>query len=179
MRKALPVLVTVLLLALQGVFGPWAGAADEYRIAAGDLLSVDVFDEPDLSLAEVRVTADGTIPFPLLERVKVAGLTAEEVSARIKDLLLDGYLKKPRVTVSIIKYRYIYVTGEVKNPGAYNYVDGLTVEKAIALAGGFTVRGSEDKIPLVRESTSEVVKSVNKTSPISPGDIVRVGEAFF
>lgn len=179
MCKALPYLCMVFLLVIPGVFGPFAAAADQYRIAAGDLLSVDVFDEPDLSLAEVRVTADGTIPFPLLEQVKVAGLTAEEVSARIKDLLLDGYLKKPRVTVSIIKYRYIYVTGEVKNPGAYNYVDGLTVEKAVALAGGFTVRGSEDKITLVRELTSEVVKSVNKTLPISPGDIVRVGEAFF
>jgi polysaccharide export outer membrane protein len=170
--------ILLLMLALLVPVTP-VSAVDQYRIGAGDLLSIDVFDEPELSLAEVRVTASGTIPFPLLEQVEVAGLTAEEVGARLKELLLDGYLKKPRISVSIIKYRYIYVTGEVKNPGAYNYVDGLTVEKAIALAGGFSVRGSEDKITLVRESKPDVVESARKTSTVAPGDIVRVGEAFF
>ena len=153
--------------------------ATEYHIGAGDLLSITVFGEADLSLKEVRVATDGTVSFPLLGQQTISGLTTQEVEQKLTALLHDGYLKKPKVTVSILQYRLLYVTGQVKKPGAYNYVEGLTVEKAIALAGGFTVRGSEKKISMVRENKPGVAHKVDKNDAVNPGDIIRVGERFF
>jgi polysaccharide biosynthesis/export protein VpsN len=154
--------------------------APGYRIDAGDGVSVTVYGEPDLSISEVRVKGDGTIAFPLIGDIRVAGLTSQELKALITRELADGYLKKPHVTVSIDKYRLYYIKGEVNRPGGYSFVEGLTVAKAVALAGGFTVRASEDKITLIRESNPErPVAPVNPNTAIFPGDVITVGESFF
>lgn len=151
-----------------------------YRIDTGDRITITVYQEPDLSVQGVRVKADGTIAFPLLGDLRVAGLTSQELQAMITRELLDGYLKKPSVTVSIDDYRLYYIKGEVARPGGYSYVDGLTVAKAVALAGGFTVRASKKRISLVREANpDEPVESVDLNAPILPGDVVTVGESFF
>ena len=95
-------------------------------------------------------------------------------------MLADGYLKHPRVTVSISTYRQFYVHGEVKKPGGYNYLDGLTVQKAVALAGGFTERASESKITLQREKDPDnPMEKAKLNERVYPGDIITVGESFF
>ena len=110
----------------------------------------------------------------------VAGLTSQELQDLVTSKLRDGYLKKPSINVSIDSYRLYYIKGEVTRPGGYTFVDGLTVAKAVALAGGYTVRASESSITLVRESDPEnPLDSVGVNSAIQPGDIITVGESFF
>lgn len=151
-----------------------------YRIDAGDRVSITVYQEPDLSVAGARVKADGTIAVPLLGDLRVAGLTSQELQDRVTARLLDGYLKKPNVSVTIDSYRLYYIKGEVARPGGYSFVDGLTVAKAVALAGGFTPRASEGSITLVRESDPDnPIDSVGVNTDIRPGDIITVGESFF
>lgn len=154
--------------------------SDNYRIDTGDRISITVYQEPDLSVQGARVKANGTIAFPLLGDLEVAGLTSQELHHLVTARLLDGYLKKPSVAVSIDSYRLYYIKGEVSRPGGYSFVDGLTVAKAVALAGGFTVRASESSITLVRESDPDnPLESVSPNTAIRPGDIITVGESFF
>jgi polysaccharide export outer membrane protein len=155
-------------------------AAPAYRVDTGDRISIAVYQEPDLSVNDVRVKGDGTISYPLLGDLHVAGLTSQELQDLVMSKLLDGYLKKPSITVSIDSYRLYYIKGEVTRPGGYTFVDGLTVAKAVALAGGYTVRASKSSIALVRESDPEnPLESVGMNTAIQPGDIITVGESFF
>jgi protein involved in polysaccharide export with SLBB domain len=156
-----------------------SGAID-YRIDTGDRVSITVYQEPDLSVTGVRVKANGTIAYPLLGDLSVAGLTSQELQNLVTTKLLDGYLKKPSINVSIDSYRLYYIKGEVNRPGGYAFVDGLTVAKAVALAGGYTVRASESSITLVRESDPETpLEKAGTNTPIRPGDVITVGESFF
>jgi len=151
-----------------------------YRVDTGDRVSIVVYREPDLSVSDVRVKADGTIAYPLLGDLKVAGLTSQELHDLVTSELLDGFLKKPSITVSIDGYRLYFIKGEVSRPGGYSFVDGLTVAKAVALAGGYTARASESSISLVRESRpNQPLESIGANTAILPGDIVTVGESFF
>jgi len=180
-KQALNLAAWSLLLALFSLVLSTAQAEnlDGYRLAPDDQINVTVFGEPDLSLQKVRIAPNGTISMPLIGQVKVAGLTAVEAERKITELLKDGYLKKPAVTVSVAEYRLFYVNGEVKKPGGYGYRDGLTVHKAISLAGGFSERAARDKISITHEGSKKPVKGVKLTDPVRPGDIITVKESFF
>ena len=102
-----------------------------------------------------------------------------EVEEKITSLLLEGYLKKPNVTVSITEYRPFYINGEVKRPGSYPYKKNLTVEKAVSLAGGFTERASRTAMSLVSENDKRFVKAVALSDKIKPGDVITISESFF
>lgn len=173
-----PGFALLLALSLLAFFANIA-AANEYGISAEDIVNITVFDEPELSVKETRVSSNGTVAMPLIGDVKVAGLTTTQVAAKIEALLANGYLKKPRVSVSIHEYRQVFVNGEVKSPGGYSYQEGLTVQKAVVLAGGFTERASPSKIKLVREDKPGISISVAQDFPVKPGDIITVGESFF
>ena len=155
-------------------------AAGGYRIDSGDRVSITVYDEPDLSISDVRVRDSGAIAFPLLGELRIRGMTADEVKRKVTERLADGYLRKPSVSVSVDRYRLYFIRGEVARPGGYSYVDGLTVEKAVALAGGFTDRAAESDITLIRESAPDKpVERIELHTPIHPGDVLKVGESFF
>ena len=153
--------------------------AAQYRVAEGDQLSIRVFGEPDLTLETVRVGPQGIISYPLLGEIRISGLTATEIENRLTERLLEGYLKEPQVTVSILEYRQFYVNGEVSKPGGYPYRPGLTVEKAITLAGGFSERASKGKIRLTPDGEVGKERKVELNDPVGPGDIINVGESFF
>jgi polysaccharide export outer membrane protein len=157
----------------------WADELDQYRLGPDDILSITVFGEPDLNLKDSRVAANGRISFPLLGQILVKGLTITELEAELTRRLADGYLRRPRVTVTINEYRLVYVNGEVKRAGGYSYRDGLTVRKAVTLAGGFTERASPGKITLIREDGHESPQRVDLNDRLRPGDIITVGESFF
>jgi len=107
-------------------------------------------------------------------------MSPHELEVLLTKRLLDGYLKKPKVTVSVIEYRPFYVHGEVKKPGGYPYTNNMTVEKAIVVAGGLTERASKGKISILRESEPQkMLKSVGLNVAVRPGDIITVGESFF
>ncbi len=183
MRGAL----VVLLLAL-AVFGRPAvaqapGAAAqvraEYALGAGDRIAVTVFRHQDLS-GEFDVDGAGRVTLPLIGQMDVLGLTAPEVETAVTARLMPDYLKNPRVSVQVLTYRPFYIIGEVKQPGGYPYVSGLTVVQAVALAGGFTYRAKPNEMLIQRAGDpSREKRRVGQTDPVLPGDIIEVPERFF
>jgi protein involved in polysaccharide export with SLBB domain len=156
-----------------------AQGLEQYRLGADDEISVSVFNEPDLSLTKTRVAANGSISMPLIGQVQVKSLTIEQVESEITRMYLGDYLKKPDVSVSIVEYRQFYVNGEVDKPGGFSYREGMTIQRAISLAGGFTERASRSKIRLMRENYPNNVKNVDLTTSVQPGDVITVEESFF
>jgi protein involved in polysaccharide export with SLBB domain len=150
-----------------------------YRLSTDDEISVTVFNEPDMSIEKIKVATNGTISIPLLGQVNVKGLTVVEVEQKLLTLLVNGYLKKPDVTISISEYRPFYINGEVKQPGSYPYRRDLTIEKAVALAGGFTARASKSSISLLSENDQRVLNKVLLSAAVKPGDVITVSESFF
>lgn len=167
----------VLVLPFSGLSN--ADEIDDYQISFDDQISITVFNEKDLSIDKVRVSGNGTISMPLLGQVAIKDLTVTQVEQKITTLLLDGYLKKPNITVTITEYRPFYINGEIKKSGSYPYKKGLTVEMAVALAGGFTERASRNTIELVSENDKRFVKSVALNDKIKPGDVITISESFF
>ncbi|WP_051219394.1 polysaccharide biosynthesis/export family protein [Oceanobacter kriegii] len=166
-------------------------APAQYRLGAGDLIQISVYDEPDLS-QEVRIGLSGTISFPLLGDVSVSGLSPKELEEELVTRLKGPYLLDPSVTVSIVEYRPFYMTGEVEKPGSYAFHPGLTVDKAISIAGGFTERASKSKIfvmhdqSAVKDGTSQGLlvepgekKSLDLYDVVQPGDVITVEQSFF
>lgn len=149
-----------------------------YKLGPGDRIRVDVFGEPDLSI-EGLVDAGGSISYPLLGRVRVQGYTLKALEANMMKLLSNGYLVKPSVRVGMVQFRPFYVTGQVNKVGAYPYVEGLSVEKAIAMAGGMTNIGSERKMFLLREGASGQRQRVGLQTVVFPGDTLIVEESLF
>lgn len=150
-----------------------------YKLSADDVISVTVFDEPDLSLKETRISSTGTIAMPLIGQVSVKGLSVSEAEKLIYNAYLGDYLKKPDITITIVEYRQFYVNGEVEKPGGYSYREGMTVQRAITLAGGFTERASRSKILLTREGSSSGPIDAVMSTPVQPGDVITVEESFF
>lgn len=152
-----------------------ASAQQEYTIAPGDRISIVVFGEPDLSLEAVSVPANGVISYPLLGAIRVVNHTRASLENHITGLLLDGYLNKPKVSVTVTEYRPIFVNGAVKTPGAHKFTEGLTVEKAIALAGGLDKGGISEGVTLKRESApAGKAVAVALNTPVQPGDVITI-----
>jgi polysaccharide export outer membrane protein len=150
-----------------------------YRLAPGDAIRVDVFGEPELSLT-AAIESSGSINYPLLGRVEAAGMTVRQLESRIASGLRGDYLVKPDVRVGIAQYRPIFVTGQVRRVGSFPYAIGLTVERALAMAGGITEYGSSNKIYLQRESTADNAREhVDLDQPVFPGDTLLVEERLF
>lgn len=166
------------LLLLLAASLPGADDLQGYRLSAGDKVRIAVFGEDDLTVTG-QVSARGTISYPLLGEVRVTGLTPGELEDLITTRLRGPYLIDPRVSVSIEAYREFFVMGQVNRPGSYPYLPGLTVRKAISVAGGFTERASRSKLFVVSESAPANERKVGTDDPIGPGDTVIVKESFF
>lgn len=169
-----------LILVMSLMFACLVLAQDlEYRLGAGDRVKVTVFGHADLS-GEFEVNGAGQIAMPLIRLVQVRGLTAEEAELVIAGKLSPGYLKNPRVSVSVLNYRPFYIIGEVNNPGSYPYVSDMTVLNAVALAGGFTYRAKKSKVSIIRADDPEEKKTViSLDTLVLPGDIIEVPERYF
>lgn len=154
---------------------------DVYRLGHGDRLSVQVYGEAELS-KEYAIGSNGRLSFPFIGEVPVMGLTAIEVGQRLTEALRGDYLIDPKVTVTVVRYRPIYVNGEVKSPGAMDFEPGLTVRQAISLAGGMTDRASARKIyrvPAGGNRTSSKPQKVGLDVRLEPGDTITIEESFF
>lgn len=128
---------------------------------------------------EVRVTDSGTLTYPFLGQVKVAGQTVDQLESLIVSGLKGDYLVDPKVSVTIVDYRQFYVNGEVRNPGGFSFKPGLTVRKAISLAGGMTERASSNKISVISEKAPEQQKPADMNTQVHPGDIITIEQSFF
>lgn len=162
---------------LPGRYG--AVASDSYRLGAGDVINISVYGEDDLSRQKYRLPDSGSISYPFGE-VHALGLSLSELESRIADGLRGGYLINPRVSVSMEEYRPFFINGQVEKPGAYPYQPGMSVRKAVALAGGFKERASESKIFVMRETDPQHTQSkIASDGAVFPGDTITVEESFF
>lgn len=157
-----------------------ASLLSTYKLAAGDVITIRVFGEDDLSREKIRLSDAGTIPYPVLGEVKALGLTIGEIEASITSGLNGRYLVNPRVSVTIEEYRPFYINGMVEKPGGYPFQPGLTVLKASSLAGGFKERASFSKISIIRENDpASRPQKADINSPVNPGDTIFIEESFF
>jgi polysaccharide export outer membrane protein len=150
-----------------------------YLLGAGDKVRVTVFEQESLTNT-YSVDQAGYIAFPLVGQVAARGFTAKQIEAQIADKLRQGYLRDPDVSVEVDQYRPVFVMGEVGAAGQYSYVPGLTVQKAIAMAGGFTPRANQGDVDVTRGINGKVMTGRVLTSdPLLPGDTVYVRERLF
>lgn len=171
-------MATSLFLAV--VIPAQAASDSTYTLGSGDVISISVFGEEDLSFDEIRLTDAGSFSYPFLDELRVNGLTAADVERKIINGLIGDYLIDPKVTVSILEYREFFVNGEVKKPGGYSFKPGLTLRKAIALAGGLTERASENKMSIIRDTDDErKPEKADMDTSVSPGDIITIDQGFF
>ncbi|WP_029007331.1 polysaccharide biosynthesis/export family protein [Azospirillum halopraeferens] len=154
--------------------------AESYLLEPGNRVRVIVFNEQSLS-GDFTVDPLGNIAMPLVGNIPASGVTAKALSKRIEDTLKrDAYLNDPSVAVEIQTFRPFYVLGEVRQPGEFPYMTGMTVLSAIAKAGGYDYRARQGEVVLVRTIDGDQIeyRAVERT-PILPGDIVKVLERRF
>ncbi len=154
--------------------------AEDYTLSSGDAVRIYVYGEPDLTFEQLLIGQNGRIPYPFLGELKVSGKTAAELQQTLIDGLKPSYLVDPRISVSIVKYRPFFVNGEVRNPGGVSFQPGLTLRKAISLAGGFTERANKKDVLVISGSDPELnEKKVGLDFRVRPGDIFTVQDTFF
>ncbi len=149
-----------------------------YRLGIGDKIKITVFGEENLS-GTTEVNAVGQVVLPLAGEIPAKGLTVTEFRDKAARKLADGYLKNPRITIEILNYRPIYVHGEIKNGGEFQYKPGLMLRDAIAMAGGFTYRAHTGFAIVVRDGEPEASLPIASDVPVLPGDNIRITERFF
>ena len=150
-----------------------------YRLDAGDKLRVVVYGQEGLTNT-YAIDAGGAITMPLIGSVPARGRTPAELASAITARLRSGYIRDPSVAVEIESYRPFFILGEVAAPGQYPYVPNMSVESAVAIAGGFSPRGRRDRITLTHTDASGSYRYVVPLgTPLSPGDTVFVGERWF
>lgn len=188
--------VLIIILALATFLTP-LGAADEksqYKLQPLDVVQITVHGQPDLT-TKTRVTDEGFISFPLLGKVTTAGLTAQQLEKKLKELLEKDYLVKAEVLVFIEEYhsRQFSVTGEVNTPGKFSMPieRDVTLLESIAMAGGFTKDADINRTKVIRVEDGESktidinVKDIidrdekNKNIVLKVNDIVFIPKRFF
>ena len=187
MTRLLPllsILVAVAVLAGCSGYRPapaafHAATTQPYRLGAGDRVRITVFEQDSLTNT-YSIDQSGYFAFPLVGAVPARGHTAQQIEATLATKLREGYLRDPDVSVEVDRYRPIFVMGEVGAAGQYSYVPGLTVQKAVAMAGGFSARANQGSVDITRDINGKVMTGRVRTSdPLLPGDTVYVRERLF
>lgn len=173
------ILLLIPAVLLQSSLGFSADLETSYRLGPGDYIQVRIFGEEDLDM-DVKLDSSGIISYPFLGDLKIAGLSVSEVEDLIVDGLKGPYLVNPIVNITVIEYRHFYIYGEVKQPGEYQFQPGLTLRKAVALAGGFTDRASNSRMMIIRESNpARVEQKLALEDSVGPGDVININQSFF
>ena len=173
-----------LLLVLTIAFSTVLSAAEpmslsRYELGSGDKINISVYGEEDMD-KQLILSDAGTVSYPFLGEFRAKGMTVGQLEQMITKRLKEGFFIDPRVSVGIVEYRKFYVSGEVKAPGGFQFEPGLTLEKAVALAGGFTQRASKRGILVTREENGRPKeRELSLNESVLPGDIIVVNESFF
>ncbi|MGX5733176.1 polysaccharide biosynthesis/export family protein [Bosea thiooxidans] len=150
-----------------------------YRLASGDRLRIIVFGQDNLSNI-YAVDGSGRIAMPLINTVEAQGRTTQQLAQAIEAKLRAGYLREPKVSVEVETYRPFFVLGEVTNSGQFPFVHGMTVQTAVAIAGGFSPRGQRNSADITRQIDGQTVTAtVPITYPVQPGDTITIKERWF
>ncbi len=150
-----------------------------YLLDTGDKLRLFVFDQPSLNRI-YTVDHAGNIAVPLIGIVGARQRTVYQVSDVIRSRLAARFVRDPYVTVDIFENRPFFILGEVRSPGQYPYVNGMTLETAVAIAGGYSERADKNRFRVTRRIDGVV--EVNETTPdfvLRPSDTITVAERFF
>jgi polysaccharide export outer membrane protein len=166
-----------------GAYGPAAfappGQDGPYTLDSGDRLRIVVFGQDGLTNS-YAVDASGHIDMPLIGSVMARGATTDQLANRVADRLSQGYIREPHVAVEIEAYRPFFILGEVTAPGQYPYVANMTVETAVAIAGGFGPRGFRRQVTVSRTVGGRVFRfTAPVTYAVRPGDTILVQERWF
>jgi polysaccharide export outer membrane protein len=150
-----------------------------YHLDAGDRLRVVVYGQEGLTNT-YAIDAGGSITMPLIGSVAARGRTPAGLAAAIAARLRGGFIRDPSVAVEIEAYRPFFILGEVAAPGQYPYVPNMTVESAVAIAGGFSPRARRDRVTVTHTDAAGTGRYVVPPgTSLSPGDTVLVGERWF
>ena len=186
LNKGLLVALAALLPVLSGCgsYRPAPKAFHEatiqpYTLDAGDRLRITVFEQTGLTNT-YSVDQAGYVAFPLIGSVPARGRTIQELESVIAAKLRQGYLREPDVSIEVDRYRSIFVMGEVGQAGQYSYVAGMTVQNAIAVAGGFSPRANQANVDVTRKINGDIMTGrVTISDPILAGDTIYVRERLF
>jgi polysaccharide export outer membrane protein len=151
----------------------------EYRLDAGDRLRIVVYGQEGLTNS-YAIGASGSITMPLIGSVPARGMTPAGLASSVTGRLRNGFIREPSVAVEIEAYRPFFILGEVAAPGQYPFVPNMSVESAIAIAGGFSQRAKRDTVTLTHTTLDGSYRAVVPLgTPINPGDTVLVSERWF
>ncbi len=179
MYKYLALCVLVVFSWLGQVQAQPSQDSTSYQLSAGDILRISVFGEPDLSFEELKLNDAGTFNYPFVGEVRARGLTVAELERHIVARLQGDFLVDPKVSIRVLQYRQFYISGEVKNPGGYPYQPGLTLRRAVALAGGMTERASSNRISIIRDTDDRKAERATLDTEVMPGDTITINQGFF
>jgi polysaccharide biosynthesis/export protein len=152
--------------------------ASSYRVDSGDKVKVIVYGEPELS-GEFLIDGKGDLSIPLVGTINAKSLTVRQMEAAISKKLEQGYIVEPKINVEVLNYRPFYIIGEVRNPGNYAFVSGMTVTQAVAMAGGYTYRARETSAVMKRSKTPDREELVPVSAGVMPGDVIIIKERYF
>lgn len=153
--------------------------SEPYTLASGDKLRVLVFGQDNLSNI-YTVDGSGKIAMPLIGTVPASGFTTTALATNVAGRLRDGYVREPNVTIEVEQYRPFFVLGEVAQSGQFPYVNGMTAQTAVAIAGGFSPRARRDAVRITRLKNGRPYSGlVPIESPVRPGDTISIEERWF
>ena len=154
--------------------------APPYLLDSGDKLRITVFGQEGLTNSYF-VDAAGNISMPLIGAVPARGLTTQQLARAVAQKLRGGFIREPHVAIEVEIYRPFFILGEVTQPGQYPYVPNMTVETAVAIAGGFTPRAYRYDVKIDRPEGGTMRSRVNVPllTRIKPGDTIIIKERWF
>jgi polysaccharide biosynthesis/export protein len=176
----IPVAAPVLPVPPDVMPGPAPGGPEPYTLDSGDRLRVVVFGQDGLSNTYI-VDVGGKIALPLIGAVSARALTTGQLARVIADRLrTGGFVREPHVVIEVEIYRPFFILGEVIAPGQYPYVANMTVETAVAIAGGYTPRAYRYDAEISRSASGVTARQkVPPIAPVRPGDTVNISERWF
>ncbi|MEZ5924954.1 MAG: polysaccharide biosynthesis/export family protein [Hyphomicrobiaceae bacterium] len=155
------------------------GGESPYLLDSGDRIRVFVYGQPNLTRT-YPIDGAGFISMPLIGSVKARGLTTYDLGSTITTLLGTDYVRDPEVAVEVVGYRPFSIIGEVRNAGQFPFQPAMTVETAVAVAGGFTPRAQQNSFEITRMIDGAPTRfEASPYESVRPGDTIRVYERFF
>lgn len=152
----------------------------EYRLGPGDRMSVKVFGQSDVS-GEFEIATDGSVSMPLVGQVQALNRTVGEFRDLVTKVLDEKYIVDPKVSVEVTNYRPFFILGQVNNAGSFPYRSGMNMRMAVALAGGYTRRASEEPMIVIRRDDEGKQSRywAHQDTPVLPGDTIEVRRRVF
>jgi polysaccharide export outer membrane protein len=158
---------------------PRAAPNAPYRLASGDRVRVIVFGQADLTNT-YSVDGSGAVSMPLIGRVPAQGLTTAELERTVTARLRQGYLRDPSVSIEVEDFRPFFILGAVACAGQYPFINGMTIQQAVAVAGGFAPHAVDSSVGVTRIIDGQASTfAAPLTYPVRPGDTITVEARFF